>query len=240
MSKGYVYILTNPCIQYTYKKDGEDITISPVKIGMAKDVEKRLGSLNTSLPENFVHHLSVFSNDSKALENIVHQLLKDYRIDTKHGDRTEFFRCTVEEAVSTLKKTAKYMHLKEYKIDKSKLIGRSSCKIKSNSKAARDAKASSCKPLTTSCGKRKDAFTFTDIGLSAGTKLQFIHGPQTVIIADAKRIVYDGATYSLSGFVRKFMPVEKQCASGAYQGPKYFTYKGKTLIELRDAMTSTT
>jgi len=42
-------------------------------------------------------------------------------------------------AVATLKQTAKDMHLKEYKIDKSKLVGRSSCKIKANSRAARAA-----------------------------------------------------------------------------------------------------
>ena len=142
MGKGCVYVLTNPCIRYTYREGGREVTISPVKIGMAKDVEKRLGSLNTSLPENFVHHISVFSNDAKALENIVHRLLASYRIDTKDGDRTEFFRCTVEEAVAVLKQTAKDMHLKEHKIDKSKLIGRSSCKIKSNSRALREVKIS--------------------------------------------------------------------------------------------------
>jgi len=136
MSKGYVYILTNPCIQYTFKEGGRSVTIVPVKIGMAKDVEKRIGTLNTSLPENFVHHMSVFSNDSKALENIVHRLLEPYRIVTKQGDRTEFFRCSVKEAVATLRQTAKDMHLREYKIDKTKLIGRSACKIKSNRKAA--------------------------------------------------------------------------------------------------------
>jgi hypothetical protein len=132
MAKGYVYILTNPCIQYTFREGRTWKTVSPVKIGMAKDVEKRLGTLNTSLPENFVHHMSVFSHDPKALENIVHRILGAYRIDTKHGDRTEFFRCSVSDAVAVLKQTAKDMHLTEYKIDKSKLIGRSSCKIKAN------------------------------------------------------------------------------------------------------------
>jgi len=141
MSKGYVYILTNPCIRYTYRENGKDMSVSPVKIGMAKDVEKRLGSLNTSLPENFVHHMSVFSMDSKALENVVHRILAPYRILTRDGERTEFFICTVEQAVSVLKQTAKDMHLKEYKIDKAKLVGRSSHKIKANSRAAKQFKS---------------------------------------------------------------------------------------------------
>ncbi len=136
MAKGYVYILTNPCIQYTYVEKGRKITISPVKIGMAKDVEKRIGTLNTSLPENFVHHMSVYSDDPKAVENVVHDKLEDFRILTKGGERTEFFRCSVELAVSTLKRTARIMHLKEHRIKKTKVIGRSSSKIKSNAMAA--------------------------------------------------------------------------------------------------------
>ncbi len=32
---------------------------------------------------------------------------------------------------------------------------------------------------------------------------------------------------------REFLPENKQNTSGAYQGPKYFSYEGKTLSELR-------
>lgn len=136
MAKGYVYILTNPCIHYTYTDvSGEKKTISPVKIGMAKNLEQRLGSLNTSLPENFVHHMSVGAEDAKALENVVHRILDRYRILTKNRERTEFFTCSIEEAKEALKQTAKDMHLKEYKIDKSKMVGRSAHGIKANAKA---------------------------------------------------------------------------------------------------------
>lgn len=248
MSKGYVYILTNPCIQYTFRDGAKDVTISPVKIGMAKDVEKRLGSLNTSLPENFVHHMSVFSNDSKALENIVHRLLANYRIDTKHGDRTEFFRCSVEDAVAVLKQTAKDMHLKEYKIDKSKLIGRSSCKIKSNSKAAREAKRPRERPTTALASwvptpvnqsqTKRPNFSFAEVGIPVGAELVFTEAPIKVKVAEGKnKVIYKGEPYSLSGFVREFNPNPN--ASGAYQGPKFFTYNGVLLVDLRKTSDST-
>ena len=42
-----------------------------------------------------------------------------------------------------------------------------------------------------------------------------------------------GDTYSLSAFTANFLPEEKQNTSGAYQGPKYFSYNGKVLSELR-------
>jgi hypothetical protein len=43
----------------------------------------------------------------------------------------------------------------------------------------------------------------------------------------------DGRLYSLSAFTANFLPEEKQNTSGAYQGPKYFSYNGKVLSELR-------
>ena len=137
MKPGYVYILTNPCIRYSYRENGVERSISPVKIGMTtRGLEDRLGALNTSLPENFVHHMSVYAQDPKAVENVVHRLLesKGYRIETQSGGSTEFFRCSVEEAVMVLRQTAKDMHLKEYKIRKEKLDGRSASNIKSNAK----------------------------------------------------------------------------------------------------------
>ena len=39
--------------------------------------------------------------------------------------------------------------------------------------------------------------------------------------------------WSLSAFAREFLRGDKQNTSGAYQGPKYFSYKGKTLNEQR-------
>lgn len=129
---GYVYILTNPCIQYSFKEGNKKKVISPVKIGKAKNLEKRIGTLNTSLPENFEHHMSVEANDAKAVENVVQEYLKEYRIYTKTGEKTEFFRCSAEDAVAALKRAARHMHLKEYKFKKDKLIGRSASKIKSN------------------------------------------------------------------------------------------------------------
>lgn len=137
MKPGYVYILTNPCIRYTYKEGGVERSISPVKIGMTtRGIEDRVGALNTSLPENFVHHMSVYAQDPKAVENVVHRLLegKGYRIETKAGEKTEFFKCSVKEAIEALRQTAKDMHLKEYKFHKEKLKGRCASNMKYNAK----------------------------------------------------------------------------------------------------------
>ena len=54
-----------------------------------------------------------------------------------------------------------------------------------------------------------------------------------VKVAGDNQIEYKGRIYKLSPFVGTFMPEEKRNASGAYQGPKYFSYNGKTLDDLR-------
>ena len=37
----------------------------------------------------------------------------------------------------------------------------------------------------------------------------------------------------MSAFVPTFLPEDQRNTSGAYQGPKYFTYQGQTLTDLR-------
>ena len=52
-----------------------------------------------------------------------------------------------------------------------------------------------------------------------------------VRVADDDHIEYENEKYSLSDFCKKFDP-HKSWKS--YQGPKYFSYNGKTLKEIRD------
>ena len=54
-----------------------------------------------------------------------------------------------------------------------------------------------------------------------------------VKVAGDNQIEYKARIYKLSPFVGTFMPEEKRNASGAYQGPKYFSYNRKTLDDLR-------
>jgi len=49
---------------------------------------------------------------------------------------------------------------------------------------------------------------------------------------------YEDRIYKLSPFVGTFMPEEKRNTSGAYQGPKFFSYNGQTLDDLRTEMGS--
>ena len=54
-----------------------------------------------------------------------------------------------------------------------------------------------------------------------------------VKVASDEKVEYEGRLYSLSAFTGNFLPEDMQTPSRAYQGPKYFSYNGKTLWELR-------
>lgn len=78
---------------------------------------------------------------------------------------------------------------------------------------------------------RKKAFKFDMVGLSKGDKIVFIPLGVEVVVAGANTIEYEGKEWSLSGFVAQYIP--KRNAAGAYQGPKYFSYQGRTLVDIR-------
>jgi len=241
MSKGYVYILTNPALrEVDAVVNGKNVKVEPVKIGMTKDVAKRLGVLNTSTPENFVDRLIVelaSERDALVLENMVHEKLEDYRIMTEGGGSTEFFNCSVEVAKETVRRLAKKLHfeLVNYK--------RINCESRSAHSIARElSKRELRKAKITEKAARTDGargstkqpnFSFAAVGIRPGDELRFTESPITVTVADEKnKVTYQGKPYSLSGFVKAFHPHPSK--SGAYQGPRFFTYKGKLLVDMRN------
>ena len=71
------------------------------------------------------------------------------------------------------------------------------------------------------------------IGLNVGDTVVFDELNLSVTVASDDKVEYQGRLLSHSAFTREFLPENKQNSSGAYQGSKYFSYKGKTLNELR-------
>ena len=54
-----------------------------------------------------------------------------------------------------------------------------------------------------------------------------------VKVASDDQIEYEGRIYKLSPFVGTFMPEDKRNTSGAYQGPKFFSFNGEILDDIR-------
>ena len=81
--------------------------------------------------------------------------------------------------------------------------------------------------------KARPRFKFSMVNIPIGAVLTFIPTGIKVKVASDDQIEYEGRIYKLSPFVGTFMPEDKRNTSGAYQGPKYFSYNGKILDDLR-------
>lgn len=135
----YIYVITNPClVKVPTKQPGQSGLVEPVKIGRARDVPKRLGTLNTSMTENFVDRLVVkleSERDAIVLENVVQEVLDKLRIYTADGSSTEFFACSYQYAISEVKRLAKKLHFPLTEFKRMGYVGRSSSAIRKNHKA---------------------------------------------------------------------------------------------------------
>ena len=141
IEKGYVYVLTNDCLkEVDCVFRGERMKVPAVKIGKARTLENRIGTLNTGTYRNFKCHLQVKTDDVKMLEAIIGIALDDYRI-TEQG-RTEFFALPLKEVIRRVKKIAQCLRL-EVKFEKRKLDRRSAAAMRSTQRRQRRTGASS-------------------------------------------------------------------------------------------------
>ena len=81
--------------------------------------------------------------------------------------------------------------------------------------------------------KRRPPYKHFMAGLKGGEQLTFLPTGAKVKAVGENLIEYDGVTSTLNDYCNKFMPKDKQIPAGTYQGPKYFSYQGKTLWKIR-------
>ena len=53
------------------------------------------------------------------------------------------------------------------------------------------------------------------------------------VVAGKNKVEHEGRLWSLSAFCGTYLPENMHNKSEAYQGPKYFSYNGKTLWNIR-------
>ena len=71
------------------------------------------------------------------------------------------------------------------------------------------------------------------VGLREGDTVTFDPLKLNVKVCGKNKVTYKGNAYTLTGFCKAFLPDNMRNTSEAYQGPKYFSYEGKTLWEIR-------
>jgi len=215
---GYVYILTNPSFREDWVKVGKS----------ARPVDVRSKELdNTAVPLPFKIFATVETRRYDEIEKLFHKNVEVLNEALRIRRNREFFNINPHKALECLENAAKLAD-RGAKITKYE-----------NYKPILDqdapAKKTFGKEITTTKPKTKTRppFKFSMIGIKKGEKIIFTPTKISVTVVSDNEIQYNGALYKLSPFVRKFMPKSKQNSSGAYQGAKYFTYKGKVLDDLR-------
>ncbi len=215
-SQGYVYILTNPSFREDWVKIGK--SSRPVDV-RSKELD------NTAVPLPFEIYATLKTEKYSKVEKIIHKQI-DRLTDLRIRQNREFFNIAPSVALDIMRDTADLLEedseLAVY-VDGKPVISKSKDEDQklnaTNEKKKRE--------------KQKASFKFHMIGLNVGDTIVFDALNLPVKVASDNKIEYDGRLWSLSAFTAEFLPAEQQNTSGAYQGPKYFSYDGKVLNDLR-------
>ena len=205
---GYVYILTNP----SFREDW-------VKIGKSTNMEKRLKTLNTTaLPLPFKVYATIKTSKYEELEKIIHKQI-DRLTDLRINQSREFFNVHPAQALDIFLDQATALNdavVTKYENGKPRQMYPVQEESKEKEKKT-----------------QRPPFDFSMVGLNIGDKVIFDALNLEVKVAGKNKVEYEGRLWSLSAFCGTYLPENMHNASEAYQGPKYFSYQGKTLWEIR-------
>lgn len=214
MSKGYIYILTNPSFK------------EYVKIGYADNVEKRLHQLNRSECTPFAFRVyATYEVDSRLSDLKIHSIFDRLNpelrsIDNVNGQKRvrEFYAMTAEDAYSIFEAMAEIHGC----TDKLKLWELSEREKEEEVIA---------EVIEVEHHVRASNFKFSDLHIPVGAVLQHID-KKTVkcTVVDERHIEYNGETMYITPFVREISGKDYLT-----KGPKYliehFSYNGTPLWE---------
>lgn len=210
---GYVYILTNPSFREDWVKIGKS----------ARPVDVRSKELdNTAVPLPFEIYATIKTVKYNEVEKHVHKTI-DRLTDLRIRQNREFFNVAPQIALDIF-------------YDIAKMIEDAVVTVYKDNKPITDNEKSDVLTDEHKRTVRRGRFKFSIVGIKIGEHITFIPTNTEVKVASDDSIEYEGRIYKLSPFVGTFMPEEKRNTSGAYQGAKYFSYKGKVLDDLRSSM----
>lgn len=208
---GYVYILTNPSFREDWVKIGK--SSRPVDV-RSKELD------NTAVPLPFEIYATMQTSKYSEAEKAIHKQI-DRLTDRRIRQNREFFNLEPSLALEIMLDLAQLSSdavVVKYEDGKPRQL----FPVLEPAKEEKKDKKTSRPP-----------FDFSMVGLTVGDIIIFNPSNLPVKVAGKNKVEYEGRLWSLSAFCGTYLPEDKQNQSGAYQGPKYFSYQGKTLWEIR-------
>jgi CRISPR/Cas system CMR-associated protein Cmr3 (group 5 of RAMP superfamily) len=214
-NQGYVYILTHPSFREDWVKIGK--SSRPVDV-RSKELD------NTAVPLPFEIYATLKTAKYDKVEKQIHKQI-DRLTDLRIRQNREFFNIAPSVALDIMRDIADLLEDAELAVyvEGKPVVSSSKDEDKKINAANEDKKRKKVKP----------AFKFHMVGLNVGDTIIFDATHLPVKIATDDKIEYEGRLWSLSAFTAEFLPEEMQNTSCAYQGPKYFSYGGKTMQQMR-------
>lgn len=78
-------------------------------------------------------------------------------------------------------------------------------------------------------------FDLLEHGVRVGDKIVYTPTGIELTVAEDNQVECDGEIYTLAEFTAKHLPRNKRSVSGLCQGPKYFSYNGVTLYQMKES-----
>ncbi len=206
-AKGYVYILTNPSFREDWVKIGK--SSRPVNV-RSKELD------NTAVPLPFEIFATLETVKFHEAETLVHEMIDDLT-DLRIRQNREFFNIKPAAALKIFYRIARV-------IDDAIVVERG--KLRDGD--GKEGVGGSGKPPR----KRGEIFDFYKAGIEKDEIVTFTPTSADVKVISNKKIRYEGHEYSLSGFAKEFMPDVLRTKTNSYHGPKFFTYKGRGLVDV--------
>lgn len=224
---GFVYILTNPSFREDWVKIGK--SMRPVDV-RSKELD------NTAVPLPFEIFATMQTVKYDKVEKLVHKTI-DRLTDLRIRQNREFFNVAPQIALDIFRDIAQTIDdaiVTEYKDNKPfRQYAMNEQGVPGPNEAKPDGGRDNPGPAKP---PHKGRFRFSLVGIEIGDTLTFIPTGIEVRVASDDSIEYKGRIYKLSPFVGTFMPAERRNESGAYQGARFFTYKGERLTDMRSRM----
>jgi hypothetical protein len=203
--KGYVYILTNP----SFREDW-------VKIGKSKRLPEIRGRelYNTAVPLPFEIYATLKTEKYNQAEKLIHRSI-DRISDLRINKSREFFKITPEEAYEI------FYDIKELLGDEAELeLHGDNVEVKTEKNSIKR--------------KSSQLFSFYSKGIEEGEIIKFVDDESIIaIVAGPRQVLFEGSLWYLSPLARELFERQgRGNASGAYQGPLFFTYNGVRLTEI--------